>query len=254
MLRHLQARSLLQNAFTLIELCIVLVILVACAGIMIPFMNGYVDKAHSGAAASNIESITRQVEAYKVKHLFKGYPDHPDSLVKSDGTIWTGVPTAAQALVTPAPLTAAQVQSLNDAGITTLMDSSTLVPGTNNVTFDTPTAKITLAAGTNVLTVTDPNALALNVPNNDTTNWTYVLFGLGNGCDIIGQDIAEAPVHFDTIDPSVYYQHYGMIFAVPTAANTDTSAATHMVAVVGIHDAGLSGLRDHLTEFNNTNK
>ena len=78
MLRHLQARSLLQNAFTLIELSIVLLILVACAGVMIPLMNGYIEKAHAGTCASNIESVTRAVEGYKVKQLYIGYPDHMD--------------------------------------------------------------------------------------------------------------------------------------------------------------------------------
>jgi prepilin-type N-terminal cleavage/methylation domain-containing protein len=253
MVRQVQSGPRGPRGFTLIELTIVLLILVAIAGVMIPFMNGYVDKAHSGAAAANIESITRQVESYKVKHLFKGYPDHLDSLINPAAvTQWDGLPAAVQALVTPANLTAAQVTSLNEAGITTLKNSGSLVPGTNNVTFDTPATNVTIAVTSNVLTVTDADALALNVPNNNTTDWTYVLFGLGNGCDIVGTDIAEAPVHFDTLDPATTYQHYGLIFAVPTAANT--SGATHLVATVGIHDAGLSGIRDHLTEFNNSNQ
>ncbi len=195
------------------------------------------------------------MEGYRVKHLFKGYPDHMDSLIQSTGSAWSGIPAAAAAVVTPAALTPAQVQSLNAAGITTLKDSGSLVPGINNATFDIPTtADIVISSSTTLLTVTDPPTLALNVPNYDLTQWTYVLLGLGDGCDMVGTDIAEAPVHFDTIDPSLFYQHYGMIFAVPTAANTDSSAVTHLVSVVGIHDAGLSGLRDHLTEYNNTNK
>jgi prepilin-type N-terminal cleavage/methylation domain-containing protein len=253
MVRQVQGGPRGPRGFTLIELTIVLLILVAIAGVMIPFMNGYVDKAHSGAAAANIESITRQVESYKVKHLFKGYPDNLDSLMDIAGTgISPTIPTAAAnslEVATATTLTADQVASLSDAGLKTVWHFST-APG--NATFDMPDAHATISS-TNVLLVT--TAAAPNVvPNADTTNWTYVLLGLGNKADIVGTDIAEAPVHFDAIDPAQYYQHYGLIFAVPTAANTDTSAATHLVATVGIHDGGLSGLRDHLTEFNDSNK
>ena len=257
------------GGFTLIELMCVLLILVALAGIVVPKMSNYIQKAHSGAAASNISTLMSVVETYRANHLFQGYPDYFDSLDDpTSGTVWAGVPSAAAVCLTPLQLDAQMANAMNSAGLNNVMNSNTLVispsGGGNNATFDLPTSSVALTTGTYVMQISNAAgsaglaALQLNVPNFDPVNYNYVLLGLGDSCKIVGSDIDQAPVHFDTIDPSIYYQHYGVVFAVPVTGgkydSLKTGTQATMATVVGIHDGGLSGLRDHLTEYNMTNQ
>jgi prepilin-type N-terminal cleavage/methylation domain-containing protein len=267
--RHKVRGARAASGFTLIELLVVLLILVALAGIVVPKMSNYIQKAHSGAAAANISSLLSTVENYRANHLFRGYPDKFDSLDDpTSGGVWAGVPAAAQVCLKPLQLDAQMASAMNSAGLNNVMNSNTLVispsGGGNNATFDVPTSSVALASGAFVMEIDNTAgsqgwaALQLNVPNNDPVNYHYVLLGLGDACTIVGSDIASAPVHFDTIDPAVYYQHYGVVFAVPVTGgqfdSLKTSTQATMATVVGIHDGGLSGLRDHLTEFNQTNQ
>ena len=248
------------RGFTLIELTVVLLVLVALAGIMVPLLTGYLERSHNGAAAANISEITKQVELYKVKTL-KGYPDGWDSLCQSSA-LWTststpyGVPVNAAALLKAQALTATEAQALNDAGITKLWDFTGFALNAQSATFDTPTTSVAVDPAGTLPTVAmiDPaqftgTALAETVPNADFSTYDYVLFGLGNRCTAVGSVMVEAPVHFDTIDPAVFYQHYGVIFAVP---KSNVSGIVKLVSVVGIHDGGLSGMHDHIKEYMKT--
>jgi type II secretory pathway pseudopilin PulG len=247
----------------LIELMVVLLILVALAGIVIPKMSNYISKAHDGAAVANVSTLISSLENYRANHLYQGYPDKWDSLcAPSSGATWSGVPVAAQQCLAPLALDCQTSQALISAGIVNLMDSSTLdltVAGTN-ATFSLPTTVVPVSTGTYVMEIQETSgsaglaAIQLNVPNPDVVNYHYVLLGLGDSCSIVGSDIAQAPVHFDTIDPQVYYQHYAAIFAVPVTGGTHRGNQATLATVVGVHDGGLSGLLDHMNSYDQSNK
>jgi hypothetical protein len=119
-----------------------------------------------------------------------------------------------------------------------------------------------VTAGTTVATIPAPNppgsATGTNspgvaLPNADPTNYFYLIVGLGNSCKAVGTVMADAPIHFDTIDPSINYQRYGVIFQVPLDAPAKPGLAgspAHLVGSIGIHDGGLSGLDSHLNSYN----
>jgi type II secretory pathway pseudopilin PulG len=247
----------------LIELAVVMMILVALAGVMVPMMSGFTDRAHDSAAATNVSELMKQIEMYNVK-TEKGYPDQFDSLV-SGGAIWAasapgvtpvvpGISPAAAVLMSPHVLTANEAASLNNVGINNLVN---MAPATDNATAHkfilpptTPNDLVAVATGATVATVIDPTTPGCGLQNADVTNNWYVIVGLGQSCTAVGVVMAAAPIHFDTIDPSIFYQRYGVIFQIPKDGTPHAGAPAKLAGVVGIHDAGLSGLDDHINGYN----
>lgn len=68
-----------QAGLTLIELTIVLLILIGLSGLLLPFVQGFVDKTHDSANADSLKEIGKQVESYN--NLYSGYPENLDSLI-----------------------------------------------------------------------------------------------------------------------------------------------------------------------------
>ena len=258
-LANLMSRGRRNGGFTLLELVIVMLILVALAGVMVPMFGGFTDRAHNSAAAVNVSEIVKQIELYNAKTL-QGYPDQFDSLI-SNGAVWTGdavtkpgISPAAAALMSPHVLTANEATSLTTAGINNLVN---MTNATDNATFHkfilppmTPNDLVAVATGATVATIIDPTTPGCGLQAADTTNYWYVIVGLGQSCKVVGNGMAAAPVHFDTIDPAINYQRYGVIFQVPRDGTPHAGAPAKLVGVVGIHDAGLSGLDDHLNAYN----
>ena len=253
------------SGFTLVELTIVMLILIALAGIMVPMLGGFTDRAHNSAAASNISELNKMLELFSAKTQ-KGYPDQFDNFTDGGTTgIWTGDATAvpvkvgispAAALVlTPHALGTNEALSLTSAGITRLTDAAA---NTDNATFHvfdvsaSATDMIAVAPAVKVasLPLTTLQTAGVGLQNADTTKFVYILLGLGQSSTAIGQVMAAAPVHYDTIDPAVFYQRYGCIFQVPLETTPNQGAPAKLVGVVGIHDGGLSGLDDHIGAYN----
>jgi type II secretory pathway pseudopilin PulG len=247
------------GGFTLIELTVVMMILVALAGIMVPMFGGMTDRAHDSAAATNVSELVKQIELYNVK-TEKGYPDQFDSLI-SGSTIWAGDGVAkpgispnAAALMAPHTLAASEAASLNSAGINNLVS---MTNATDNATAHkftlpptTPNDLVAVATGATVATIVDPTTPGCGLQNADLTNYCYMIVGLGQSCKAVGVVMAAAPIHFDTIDPAVNYQRYGVIFQVPLDGTPHAGAPARLAGVVGVHDAGLSGLDDHINGYN----
>ncbi len=253
-----------RRGFTLIELAVVMMILVALAGVMVPMMGGFTDRAHNSASVTNMSELVKQIELYNTKYL-QGYPDQFDSLI-SGATLWTGdavtkpgLPPAAAAMMSTHTLAASEAASLNGAGINNLVS---MTNATDNATFHvfilpptTPNDLVAVATGATVAIIPQAQlgTAGVGLPNADTTNYFYMLVGLGQSCKAVGTVMASAPIHFDTIDPSINYQRYGVIFQVPldTAVKPGIAGSpTHLVGVVGIHDGGLAGLDEHINAYN----
>jgi Tfp pilus assembly protein PilE len=73
---------------TLMELVVVLVILVALAGIVVPMMPNLLTNAHDATVTTNISEVNRAVGSYFTINL--AYPDQFDSMVDTNGAMYTG--------------------------------------------------------------------------------------------------------------------------------------------------------------------
>lgn len=58
-----------KGGFTLVELTVVLLVLVALAGILIPKVTGFVERSHGASVSSNIGEINKFVQLHEVKYL-----------------------------------------------------------------------------------------------------------------------------------------------------------------------------------------
>src|SRR5207245_6349560 len=89
-------KSPARRGLTLMELVIVLVILVALAGIVIPLLPNMLTRAHTASAATNMQEVIKLIATYA--QLTFAYPDGWDSL--TDGAnIVSYVPTTTNPAV-----------------------------------------------------------------------------------------------------------------------------------------------------------
>src|SRR6056297_480753 len=117
---------------TLIELVIVLAILAALAGLVLPLAGNYLEKAHAGAAASNFKEVSKLLQQYNtVTRLF---PDRLDSLQTTPGLLAEHLPGDETSYLTLVTLGPDQAEALIENGITTLMEHDN---GAESATFVT---------------------------------------------------------------------------------------------------------------------
>jgi len=244
-----------QAGMTLIELTVVLLVLVGLAGLMIPYVTGFVGKTHDATGSSNAQQIGNAIARYESQ--LGRYPKGMDSLVvdateaANGGALITysmadimgmGGSTAGSYSLTATPLVtdgatvsqAAEIcGSLIKSGITNITTMKDAANASFNATFDNSlgTQTVGMAMGPaayfctgTIVAVMDPLevATALNI---DTTGKAYVLFGLGQASDIVGKAIQEAPVHFAKnadMNASQAYNRFGVIFEVDQDTATTT--------------------------------
>lgn len=254
------------RAFTLIELVVVIAVLALIAALVVPKMMDIYDRSRSGTQAYSLSDIDRQINIYYA--LNHKYPEGWDSLLTAvnPSTEPSGVyaklaPTLTAAggyiVTTPHALTADQITSLNNAGVSHMFahDATTTdvnysaserhhlgVSGTTghdgtanlgqvltiDTTFDTTTH--TGSKGYNLL-VNDfglgANTDGANVPSRIAAH-TYVVFGLGYKSSIVQAQIEEAPVLENAASASSYARAL-CVFEIP---NTGTEKAL-LVGVLG---------------------
>ena len=68
-----------QAGMTLIELTVVLLVLVGLAGLMIPYVSGFVTKTHDATGSDSLASLNSAIQRYDVQFL--GQPAGYDSLM-----------------------------------------------------------------------------------------------------------------------------------------------------------------------------
>jgi prepilin-type N-terminal cleavage/methylation domain-containing protein len=218
------------EGFSLVELLAVLVIVVALSGLLVTQLPNFVRQAHRSTGASNMAQTNNSVNTFL--QLQGEQPNQLDSLI-ADGTsdlyfkasdTDPGLPSATAAdgtdlnLMATATLTAGTLDSLNGAGITEVIDH-----GTGNATFESADINgvaRTLAVGGEIATLgseTFGTAAATNftgLPDLDAAGDAYAVFGLGRNATIIGETIAEPPIHFDSDNPGTNYSRFGLVFEV----------------------------------------
>jgi type II secretory pathway pseudopilin PulG len=150
-----------RRALTLMELVVVLVILIAVAGVVLPMLPSFLTKTHDAVTTTNISEVDKAIGGFFAANL--AYPDLFDSLVDSSGNMYAGLlfnsknpvsqasftvvgnvasnTTAAGQPIFVQALSAGQSQSLYYGGIKNLMlmqTSSVSPPTAFNATFPNP--------------------------------------------------------------------------------------------------------------------
>lgn len=77
----------IRRGLTLIELTVVLLILAATAGILVPRLVGYTGRAHGATGADNMQEISKAIALYETNT--GEMPNGWDSLVVDAGTVAT---------------------------------------------------------------------------------------------------------------------------------------------------------------------
>ncbi len=269
-----------RKALTLIELVVVMTILIALAGLLIPTFAAMLTRGHTSTCSTNIGEVCKAIQQYQ--QLYGGYPSNMDAL--SDGTnvinylangaalpVSNGGPgtlaTEGGGQITGITLTANEVQALQNAGLATVQSMVAAWPGTGtgfDPTFNyytdyatpgLPSANaIALAAGT-VVGGLDPTAIPaaatrcqqLNLP----VTGRYVVLGVGSRCSMVGKTMASAPVHFgDTpvLNPEFGYERLCGVFEISDTNNPNFTTAI-LVGVGPIHNDGLGSSDDELRNW-----
>jgi Tfp pilus assembly protein PilE len=247
-----------RQGLTLMELVIVLLVLIALAGIVLPMLPNMITRSHTAAAATNITEISKAIQTFE--GLQGTYPDGWDAL--TDGTtIADYVPGGTGADLTTGTLTGPQVANLSRAGISTLysmiatkaaLDTAGQSPTFNpySTPFPGQTA-VTLTSGT-VALLGPTGILKLNL----STTGTYLVVGLGKPNKMVGRTINDVPYHFlddPGSTPNDVYTRYVAIFKVSDTAAPTMSRAV-LVTVAGLHDDGVAGADAHIQEYFNAVK
>ena len=257
-----------RRGLTLIELVVVMVILAALAGILIPNLTGMTTRAHASTSATNAGEITKAVQTYQVQYL--GYPNNLDSLLTniSSGTLATYMPSGGTDVTTTTLATAdGTLAALTHAGITSVTQmvestagassgtyawSATFYPYAAPLTGSTPLTT-TLADGNKLLGL---NGLAAAREFGAPATAKYVMLGVGK-YSTLNRVMQEAPVHFDddsSGSPAVSYARYLTVFQVTEADGTTGLEKAKLLGVVALHDDGVSGVSSHLAEYWAANK
>lgn len=141
------------------ELVVVMVILIALAGLALPLLPSLLTKTHDSVTTTNISEVGKTIEGYFNANL--AYPDQFDSLVDASGNMYAGLifnssnpvsqntftPVGSVATTGPSgqglytgALSAGQAQSLYLGGFRNLMvmNTSTTSPPPFSATFPNP--------------------------------------------------------------------------------------------------------------------
>ena len=248
---NIKKSGMRKNAFTLLELTVVLLILVALAGVVVPIIPEFIERVHGASNSTSIEEIAKKIQEFQV--LNTDLPDNVDTLMATGetagaGTLSTLFDNGLGTLANEA-LDATSLGALNDAGITNVFE---LDNSASNATFGaTPGPAVTLAVGNNVpiidLTDADGVEAAENLGlQSDPTDGPYYVFGLGANCDLVGEVMVAAPVHYpEDESPVTNYERFLIVFDL---SDSDTEAAK-FATVATFEEGELVGLDEHLSVF-----
>jgi prepilin-type N-terminal cleavage/methylation domain-containing protein len=280
MLLHQKTRSKNRQGLTLLELIVVMVILVAVAGIVVPLLPNVLSRAHSAVGSTNAGEVDRLIQAYQ--QTYQTLPDYLDDLVDPNSGSkpldylpgYSGGTNIGQ--LVPYQLLQADLSALNNIGIknvAVLFDSTSKFPVTPPV--GTPTFNPYQYNGSNILTqplavgtwvakltesaAETPPGIVRDDPNGNTFGDIYLVFGFGKQTTAIGRVSTDAPVHFSEFagdNASSVYCRYGLVFrtqrgtgASPTStASTPLSQAVFMGAV-SFEPTGIMGADGQLANY-----
>jgi type II secretory pathway pseudopilin PulG len=269
-----------QAGMTLIELTVVLLVLIGLAGLMIPYVSGFLSKTHDSTGTNNLARLNGNFARFQNEYM--RYPDNLESLVDTSGSdiysklmnpgLLGTVAVNNDSSVAMSDARRIRVMSLNRAGIQTVLDNDA---STDNATFNsvspTPVDLTTTTSDKNLAQVcgldnnpmmgttcdggTDPADIANHLAkafggqasDYDTTCFDYIAFGVGDGTEMIGRTMNSAPVHFASngdMGPANKYNRFIAVFKVDKD-NTTAGCSTNTEPAKFIGSAMLM-MQNHL--------
>jgi len=240
---------------TLIELVMVLVILVALAGLVVPQLDFLRRSSDKGTASVTMKNVSENVQLYRT---FKGsYPNNWDSLIGAGGSdIYDNLPKPGK--YTTSTLTADEAASFTKIGMTTLLDHDDSLayrgqPG------DSGQVDRAIADGETVVIVTDPDIVNSMYPGatfdgervtdaSELYDIKLVALGFGPNNEAVGQTVMSPPAYAG-VDPLTEYNRYLAVFAVfePKAGVNTVQKRAQLKAVL---DSAGDFLNQEIIEFN----
>jgi prepilin-type N-terminal cleavage/methylation domain-containing protein len=260
-----------RHGLTLIELIVVMVILVALAGMIVPLFPNLIGRAQSSAGATNLGEVSRAVQTYY--NLYNNhYPNNLDSIVNASGVLVAYVPNGAYVPtgatntavdLVAYPLTSSDLSALAQVNITNvaqMVDQPTSASDWNPTFFPYGTSALagptysTLASGSMVAALNPAAGTATRVFGMPTTGIgggvqtpTYVVFGLGKYSSMSGTVMTDAPVRFSAAsnsDPNTVYARLGLVFQ--TADSNGPLTLAKFVGTIQFSSTGVGSVGDNL--------
>jgi type II secretory pathway pseudopilin PulG len=245
-----------QVGMTLIELAVVLLILIGLAGLMLPYVSGFVEKTHNSTTVDTIAELNKAVQLYKTTKW--AAPNNLETLVDVGGTsLYSKLQDSSMLSLTASGGGASPVNAANTALAKAGIKS---VYANNNATTDATFQSTSGSAATVTAFATSVALAFLNgttaadtffgqlasptadkVKNQliyafggsdatwDTVCTNYVVMGIGSANSMVGSTMQAVPVHFaGTGDqqPTLQYNRYVAVFAVHNGASTGTNTVT----------------------------
>lgn len=266
-MKDLKVKNIARQAgMTLIELTVVLMILIGLAGLLAPYVSGFLEKTHDSTTVSTISDLNSTIGRYQAARL--RLPSKLELLnngtalytkLGNNGSMLKVVPTGAGGTEI-----ALANGSLVKAGVITGMINN---PTTDDATFKSTSGSSNLnadpfGAGSIPLTflretvagtLTDQTFFGqLAIPDTagtpaaftrnqlayafggtadswDTNCTSYVVMGIGADSTLIPDAMQGAPVHFGGskgTNPATKYSRYVAVFAVPNAGALGATSTT----------------------------
>jgi len=237
-----------QAGMTLIELTVVLLVLIGLAGLMIPYVGGFVSKTHDSANSDSLAEVNKAIQRYDVQ--FMGQPNNYDSLmtkVDGSGSIYTNMMGGTgtndylkEVTVQGRSLAGVGIDSLylmNDATTDATFQATVATPASldNDGTSYTVAALSVKGADCSMMTdamgcvASDADLagiLGRPVSTIDTDANDYIVFGIGQDSGMVGKTISEAPVHFAKTGAMSAANKYNRILAVYSVPRIGCIAAS----------------------------
>jgi len=238
-----------QAGMTLIELTVVLLVLIGLAGLMIPYVAGFVGKTHDATGDSNIARLNSTIQRFQTTSM--KFPDNLQTLADSSGTLYSKLMNTNTSVYGTVALSGGSIRgaSLRGAGITSIMS---LGNGSPSATFNAAGFPVSIAMGAsstiNVATVglgaenkvgTDDyasieahlgDAFGAHPSKFNATCNDYVILGIGQENEMVGRAMSDAPVHFaqnGNMGPDHKYNRFVAVFEVDKANGTPAALTTN---------------------------
>lgn len=265
-----------RRGLTLLELVVVLTVLAAVAGILVPMLPNLLRKAHKSVDATQSGELAKALQMYQAQ--FTSYPDNFDLL--TDGTTFPAyLPSDGGAFggfVEAASLTTDELKALRRVGIQNVQKLAvdrtpsgfhpTRNPYAGTITSDvvtinsdgttSPSVKFAVidpknSGATSYAAILAANPSFLQTVINADPTARYVVFGVGPRCSMVGQVIQDAPMSTPqkkTFTPDNTYSRVGVIFKV-SGKEVERSERARFVAAVALEDDELETTEKDVTGF-----
>lgn len=240
-------------ALTLVELVVVLVLIATVATLVAHLGGTLIQRSAGVSGATTASELVRIIATHRART--GRFPDGFDSLIQAPYTLYTAIPTAARRQLKPKDLDNADRGVLAAEGISTTWMHA--LPGGEPVTWQdtTGTKAFDASAGgfasddVAALDTTriDPASLFGPGVRRNTVNESFILFGLGSRCTLIGPgaDLVQAPVMPPTsaaLHPSEHYMRFALVFRL----DRDDAQPLRFLGVVGFGEKGVQTVPDFL--------